>query len=98
MQAIALVQRRVVLAPDAFAELSVWYVPEPVTPSTHRFKYRLAYVVGGECVLRYDNERTKGDHRHFGGAESPYVFSSPTQLMMDFRRDIERWNHENGRS
>ena len=24
-----------------------------------RFKYRLAYVVGGECVMRYDNERVK---------------------------------------
>jgi len=67
-------------------------------PSTHDFKYRLAYIVAGECVLRYDNERNKGDHRHVGTEETPYTFSSPEQLMADFNADIERWNHENGRS
>ncbi len=32
--------------------------------SSHGFKYRLAYVVDGVCVVRYDNEVDKGDHRH----------------------------------
>ena len=27
--------------------------------------------VDGECVLRFDNETGKGDHRHFGGKEVP---------------------------
>ena len=85
MKAIPLIRRRVVLAPDAFAEIAVWRVPEPVPPSGHPFKYRLAYVVGGECVLRYDNERGKGDHRHYGDEESDYVFSDPDQLTRDFR-------------
>ena len=53
MKTLPLIRRRVVLAPDAFAEIVVWRVPEPVTPSSHALKYRLAYVVGGECVLRY---------------------------------------------
>jgi hypothetical protein len=61
----------------------------------HRFKYRLAYVVLGECVLRYDNELGKGDHRHFDGKESLYVFTTPEQLVTDFQNDIARWNHEN---
>jgi hypothetical protein len=47
-----------------FAELVLWSVPEPVTGSTHEFKYRLAYVVDGVCVVRYDNEVRKGDHRN----------------------------------
>lgn len=98
MKAIPLIRRRVVLAPDAFAEIAVWRVPEPVPPSGHPFKYRLAYVVGGECVLRYDNERGKGDHRHYGDEESDYVFSDPDQLTRDFGADIARWNHEHGRS
>lgn len=98
MKAISLIRRRVVLAPDAFAEIAVWRVPEPVPPSQHPFKYRLAYVVGGECVLRYDNERGKGDHRHYGNEESDYVFSDPDQLTHDFGADIARWNHEHGRS
>ena len=98
MKAIPLIRRRVVLAPDAFAEIAVWRVPEPVPPSEHPFKYRLAYVVGGESVLRYDNERGKGDHRHYGNEESDYVFSDPDQLTRDFGADIARWNHEHGRS
>lgn len=93
-----LVRRRVVLAVDAFVEIAVWHVPQSVPPSSHGFKYRLAYVVAGECVLRYDNERGKGDHRHVGGKESPYVFSTPDQLMSDFNVDVRRWNREHGRS
>lgn len=98
MKAIALIRRRVVLTPDAFVEITVWSVPHPVPPSEHGFKYRLAYIVAGECVLRYDNERNKGDHRHVGTVKTPYTFSNPDQLMADFSADIARWNHENGRS
>jgi len=94
MKAVALVQRRVVVAEDAFVEVAIWRVDEPVAPARHRFKYRLAYVVAGECVLRYDNERGKGDHRHMGTEETAYRFSTPEQLMADFTADIERWNRE----
>lgn len=98
MKAVLLIRRRVVLAPDAFVEVVVWRVPQPVPPSAHAFKYRLAYIVAGECVLRYDNERNKGDRRHVGTVEAPYAFAIPDQLMADFNADMARWNHENGRS
>jgi hypothetical protein len=98
MKATPLIRRRVVLAEDAFAEIVVWRVPEPVSPSEHPFKYRLAYIVEGECVVRYYNERGKGDHRHFNHDEVAYDFSSPDRLMADFNADIARWNHEHGRS
>ncbi|MSP77015.1 MAG: hypothetical protein EXR12_12850 [Rhodospirillaceae bacterium] len=98
MVATLLTHRRIVLAEDAFAEIVVWRVPRPVQPSKHAYKYRLAYVVGGVCVLRYDNETGKGDHRHFGAVEKPYRFSTPERLMADFSADIERWNRENRRS
>lgn len=98
MRAVLLIRRRVVLAPDAFVDVVVWRVPQPISPSAHDFKYRLAYIVAGECVLRYDNERNKGDHRHVGTVEAPYAFSTPNQLMADFNADIVRWNDENGRS
>ena len=55
MKATALIRRRVILATDAFVEVSVWRVPEPVPPSEHPYKYRLAYIVKGKCVLQYDN-------------------------------------------
>jgi hypothetical protein len=98
MKAVALIRRRVVLAEDAFAEVAIWRVSQPVSPSSHGFKYRLAYVVADQCVLRYDNGHGKGDHRHVGTVEAPYVFSTPDQLMGDFNADIARWNHEHGRS
>lgn len=98
MKADLLVRRRIVLAEDAFAELVVWWLKAPLPPSTHPFKYRLAYVVAGECVLRYDNEAGKGDHRHVGADETSYAFTTPDQLMADFNADIERWNHEHSRS
>ncbi len=96
MKATLLLRQRIIVAEDAFAEVVIWRVPQPIVPSEHAFKYRLAYVVGGECVLRYDNERGKGDHRHLGAAEERYAFSSPEQLMADFEAEIARWNHEHG--
>lgn len=98
MGAVQLVDRRVVLAEDAFVEVVVWRVDAPISPAQHPFKYRLAYVVGGECVLRYDNERGKGDHRHIGTVETEYRFTTPEQLMADFVADVGRWNREHGRS
>src|SRR5574337_1691049 len=98
MTAVPLIRRRIVLATDAFAEVVVWRLHEPVTPSPHLFKYRLAYVVGGACVLRYDNERGKGDHRHTDGTQRPYAFTTPDQLIADFEADVMRWNREHGRT
>ena len=98
MKAEALAHERHILAEDSFAEIVIWRVPRPVKGSTHRFKYRLALVVAGECVLRYDNETGKGDHRHFDGKESVYAFETPAKLIADFQRDIARWNRENRHS
>ena len=98
MKAVTLVRRRVVVAVDAFVEVVIWHVSEPISPSTHQYKYRLAYVVEERCVLRYDNERGKGDHRHTETTEERYIFSTPDQLMADFEADVARWNHEHGRS
>ena len=98
MKATQLLRTRIVSAENAFAELVLWQVPEPLKGSVHNYKYRLAYVVAGECVLRYDNETGKGDHRHYAGRESKYAFSTPEKLMVDFQRDIKRWNDENSNS
>jgi hypothetical protein len=91
MKAEALAQERHVLAEDAFVEIVVWRVPRPVRGSTHRLKYRLALVVAGECVLRYDNEIGKGDHRHVGDVETSYSFSSYEKLLADFWADVDAW-------
>jgi len=95
MKAVELVHARIAYSESAFAELALWRLAKPVAGSSHKYKYRLAYVVRRECVLRYDNEAGKGDHRHFDGKESAYVFTTPDQLIADFQHDIARWNHEN---
>lgn len=91
MSAVLLLQERVVLAPDAFADLRIWRVPSPVRGSEHALKYALALVVRGACVLRYDNEAGKGDHRHVGDVEVPYRFVDPETLLRDFWRDVDAW-------
>ncbi|MDR2925885.1 MAG: DUF6516 family protein [Azoarcus sp.] len=88
-------RRRVYITDTLLVSISVWRVPQPVRGSAHAFKYSLAYVVDGACVLRYDNEAGKGDHRHYGGTEEPYAFTTLEALFADFQTDITRWNHEN---
>ena len=95
MKATQLLRTRVVYSENAFAELVLWQLPKPLKGSAHNYKYRLAYVVDGECVLPYDNETGKGNHRHYAGRESKYSFSTPERLIADFQRDIKRWNDEN---
>lgn len=95
MKARELFNRRVVITEQAFAELVLWEVPEPVSGSKHRYKYRLAFVVAGDCVLRYDNESGKGDHKHVRDEEVKYRFVSIDKLVADFFEDVRRWRNEN---
>lgn len=39
-----------------------------------------------------DNERGKGDHRHYGDMEAPYVFTTLERLLADFQHDVEHWS------
>lgn len=95
MKARELFKRRVPVTQQAFAELVLWEVPESLSGSKHRYKYRLAFVVAGVCVLRYDNEAGKGDHRHVRGKEVKYRFVSVDRLVTDFFEDVRRWCDEN---
>lgn len=70
-------------------ELVVWCVPKPIPPSEHPFKYRLVFVRDGKRLVGYDNERDKGDHRHLGNTEQPYVFIDETRLLEDFWLDVK---------
>jgi hypothetical protein len=48
-------------------------------------------VVKGGCVVRYDNEAGKGDHKHLGENEIPYVFDTIQTLLDDFWNDVDNW-------
>lgn len=77
------------LAGGAIMEAKIWKVPTPVPPSRHPLKYSLVYIVNGERMVGYDNERGKGDHWHYGPREEPYSFTSPEQLIRDFLADVK---------
>ncbi len=91
MKADLLIDERHVLGTRAFVEIVVWRLDRPMRGSTHKFKYRLALIADGICVLRYDNEAGKGDHRHIGKIEEPYHFAAPEALLVDFWNDVEAW-------
>ncbi|MBW1696774.1 MAG: hypothetical protein JRH18_04005 [Deltaproteobacteria bacterium] len=91
MNARLMLNQRYILSENVFVEMVVWLLPSPLSGSHHGFKYRLALVVDGNCVLRYDNEAGKGDHKDIGGDEIPYVFTSPKALLDDFWNDVDNW-------
>lgn len=89
--AVAILKERIRVGDDRFVEIVIWSVPMPIPPTTHGYKYRLAFVVRETCVVRYDNERGKGDHKHIGALETPYAFTTLDQLLEDFWADVERF-------
>ncbi len=91
MTARLLLRERRIIAEDRFAEIVIWRLRRPTEGSPHLFKYRMAFVVDGVCVLRFDNETGKGDHKHLGEIEVPYVFTTLEQLVIDFWDEIARW-------
>jgi len=95
MKATSLIDERVYFSERKFADIVIWLLPKPAMGSAHPFKYRLAYVVDKQCVMRYDNEVGKGDHRHLGPRQTTYRFTTLKRLIADFDADIERWNNEN---
>jgi Family of unknown function (DUF6516) len=89
MDAELLFHQRIDYGDGAIVEMVLWRVPTAVPPSTHGLKYRLFYGRPGVREVGYDNERGKGDHRHFRGDESPYRFPTVEQLMSDFWHDVQ---------
>jgi hypothetical protein len=80
----------VTLSERAVVHVVIWELPAPAKGSAHGYKYRLAYVVDDVCVLRYDNEAGKGDHRHIGATETAYAFTTLDALVADFWADVDR--------
>jgi len=88
LKAELLFRQRIDYDDGAIVEMALWRVPSPVPPSTHSLKYSLFYGRPDVREVGYDNERGKGDHRHFQGAETADTFSTIEQLMADFWSDV----------
>jgi hypothetical protein len=88
---VPLLRQRVVVRGSTFEEIVIWRVPGPVLGSLHPYKYRMALIEAGACVVRYDNEAGKGDHRHIGDREEPYAFTTIERLLDDFEASVRSY-------
>lgn len=88
MRAELLLRQRIDYDDGGIVEMVLWRVPSPVPPSIHDLKYSLFYGRSGSREVGYDNERGKGDHRHFQGTETVYMFTDVEQLIADFWADV----------
>jgi Family of unknown function (DUF6516) len=90
MKADLLMRERLILSRRAFVEIVIWKLSKPLPDSAHLFKYRLAYIANQRCVLRFDNEAGKGDHKHLNETEVPYLFRNLDTLQADFWTEVNK--------
>ncbi len=89
MSARLLFRERFVYADGAIREMVLWKIPTASPDRPHGLKYRLYYGDGqGRCLVRYDNESGKGDHRHRGEREEPYEFVGVEKMVVGFVADL----------
>jgi hypothetical protein len=88
MGAVLLHRERFDFDDGAVLEMVLWQVSDPVPGSRHRYKYWLYYGRAGKRIVGYDNERSKGDHRHRHGDEEAYRFTTVDRLVADFLADV----------
>ncbi len=89
-KATLIYQAKLIYPDGAIREMVIWKLPAKSSERPHRLKYRLFYGDAmGKCLVRYDNESGKGDHRHIGDKEEPYRFHDVETLIADFQQDID---------
>ncbi len=82
---------KIVYPDGAIREMVIWKLPEATAGKKHGLKYRLYYGnADGKCLIRYDNETGKGDHRHFCDREKIYHFVNVETLVANFQKDIDK--------
>ena len=90
-----MLHEKIVRDDGAIVELVIWQLPRPTPDRPHALKYRLYFGRGGKCLVSYDNETGKGDHRHVRGRQTPYRFVSLVKLRRDFESDMRNYGGEN---
>ena len=86
--ATLLFRDKLVFPDGAIQETVIWRLPSSDPERPHGLKYSLFFGKDGKRIVGYDNERGKGDHRHYGAVEEPYNFTTIDQLMADFEADV----------
>ena len=90
MAARLVYREKYIYSDGAIREMVLWQLPRISPDRPHGLKYRLYYGLGdGTCLVRFDNESGKGDHKHVGGQEERYQFIDVESLVADFLAEIE---------
>ena len=91
MAARLIYHEKYIYTDGATREMVLWQLSDKSAENPHGLKYRLYYgLADGTCVVRYDNETGKGDHKHIGNSEELYPFKNVETLVADFLEDIEK--------
>ena len=92
MKAKEYANQKIKLPDGSLVSVVIWELPERTEKRPHGFKYRLNYcTANGTPLIRYDNEKGKGDHKHLSdGKEEPYRFQDIDTLLDDFWRDVDK--------
>lgn len=91
MKATRILHSKISFENGAVQEMVIWKLPSVSADRPHGLKYRLHYgLTDGTCLVRYDNEKGKADHRHLRDKEEPYVFTTVRNLVQDFLSDVAR--------
>ena len=72
-----------------FTEIVVYEIPR-TQDFPQGLKYSMSFIRKGKCILRYDNEKTKGHHMHLNGKEIPIEFIGIDTLIEDFESHVEK--------
>jgi len=95
MKAKLIYHEKFIYADGAIREMVLWQLPNKTSDRPHGLKYRLYYGLSdGTCMVHYDNESGKGNHRHIKGKEKSYPFKDVETLVADFLAEIEKARKE----
>lgn len=89
MKAVLIYRRMETRADGVKLDMVIWQLPAPTEDRPQGVKYRLWAGRDGVTLVRYDNEAGKGDHKHVGAEEFPYVWRGMAALVEDFLNDVE---------
>jgi Family of unknown function (DUF6516) len=91
MKASRILHSKISFENGTVQEMVIWKLPAITVDRPHGLKYCLHYgLVDGSCLVRYDNEKGKGDHRHLRDKEEPYSFTTVRKLVEDFLGDVAK--------
>ncbi len=89
-RAVLIQDRRLNLHGGWIVQIRIWKLPAASRERPHGLKYSIFFGRRGERLVGYDNERGKGDHRHYRDREEPYAFTTMEKLVADFWNDVTR--------